>query len=462
MKKILLLNPPGENYFIRDYYCSQVSKGDYYWPPLDLLVLSGLFRDKFEVCVLDALAQRIDKAGAYSFINKINPDFIICLAGAASWEQDIGFLGELKKINRAAVILSGDYPLAYPKEIIEKYPFVDAILLDFTDSEIELFIRGVRNDSLKNIFTRSDTADPELVSRDNFSIAVPQHSLFTSRLYNLPHIYYHPFATIMTDFGCPYHCTFCSYERIKYKMRDMGNIAEEVDYIISLGIRELWLRDQSFGSAKDHAFDFCSLLENKGRKFSWSCEMRVDAVSEELLNKMAACGCHTIMLGVETASQKVLDMHKKGITLEQTKAAFKIAKKAKVRTLAHFIFGLNGENLLSQEKLIDFCLSLEPDFASFNVANPLWNTTFREEATRNKWLLGEGVSVDASCSFPVWENDILKRSDIWSMRKAALQRFYFRPAYVWRQMRDVKTGYQLRTLIKEGAHLTRDLIFKKQ
>ncbi len=43
--RVLLLNPPAPDWVIRDYYCSFPSKAKYYWPPQDLLGLSGLLVD---------------------------------------------------------------------------------------------------------------------------------------------------------------------------------------------------------------------------------------------------------------------------------------------------------------------------------------------------------------------------------------------------------------------------------
>jgi len=57
--KVLLLNPPGDKLYLRDEYCSAVSKADYYWPPIDLLVLSGILSDKYEVEVIDAIVEKL-------------------------------------------------------------------------------------------------------------------------------------------------------------------------------------------------------------------------------------------------------------------------------------------------------------------------------------------------------------------------------------------------------------------
>ena len=39
--RVLLLNPPGERTYIRDYFCSKTTKSNYLFHPIDLVVLSG-------------------------------------------------------------------------------------------------------------------------------------------------------------------------------------------------------------------------------------------------------------------------------------------------------------------------------------------------------------------------------------------------------------------------------------
>ena len=57
MEQILLLNPPGDKLYQRDMYCSGVSKANYYWPSIDLLVLSGILGQRYDVTILDAIVE---------------------------------------------------------------------------------------------------------------------------------------------------------------------------------------------------------------------------------------------------------------------------------------------------------------------------------------------------------------------------------------------------------------------
>src|SRR5262245_13911545 len=63
-KRVLLLNPPGRDLYIRDYFCSKTTKSNYLFHPIDLLVLSGAFAERHETAVLDAVAERLPAAEA--------------------------------------------------------------------------------------------------------------------------------------------------------------------------------------------------------------------------------------------------------------------------------------------------------------------------------------------------------------------------------------------------------------
>ena len=90
MEKILLLNPPGDKLYQRDMYCSAVSKANYYWPAIDLLILSGILGEKYEVHILDAIAEKLEPERCLARIKKENFKAIIFLTGTASWNTSSG------------------------------------------------------------------------------------------------------------------------------------------------------------------------------------------------------------------------------------------------------------------------------------------------------------------------------------------------------------------------------------
>ena len=107
MKRVLLLNPPASPPVMRDYYCGHVAKGRYCWPPVDLLALSGSLAQRFDVSVLDAIAENLTEREALNRLSQLRPDAVISLAAAISWTPDMRFLAEAHGRTGVPILLSG-------------------------------------------------------------------------------------------------------------------------------------------------------------------------------------------------------------------------------------------------------------------------------------------------------------------------------------------------------------------
>src|SRR3989344_6619387 len=112
-KLILLLNPPGDKTYLRDYYCSKVSKTDYIYQPTDLLLLSGILFQDYDIQFIDAIADRLSIEKCKDKILKINPDIIVCLTGSVSKNIDFEFIkdvkGEMNRLGKNIVLIgTGD------------------------------------------------------------------------------------------------------------------------------------------------------------------------------------------------------------------------------------------------------------------------------------------------------------------------------------------------------------------
>src|SRR3989304_5860367 len=77
-------------------------------------------------------------------------------------------------------------------------------------------------------------------------------------------------------------------------------------------------------------------------------------------------GCHTILFGVETASEKSLKSMGKGYTLRQVEETFRLCREYGVRTLATYILGLPGEDREDIVKTVEFAVRVGSGFVSFN------------------------------------------------------------------------------------------------
>ena len=455
--KILLINPPGKQVYIRDYYCSKFSKSNYLFHPVDLLMLSGRLSECHEVHVMDAMAERLDETSAAFAINALDPDVIIAMIGAVSVEDDIAFLTRVHLPQRR-IAVSGDIVLENSREWLTCHPAIDAALLDFTSEDVLRYVEGATD--LPSVVARRDV-EPylEFVRPRNqeYQVPVPRHELFSSRNYRFPFVRQREFATVLTDYGCPYKCTFCNMSKIGYQYRPVDNVMTELRFLKKLGTREIFFIDQSFGVDSLRTLELCARMREEHFNFGWACFSRVDLLTDELIGAMQVAGCHTIMLGVETASPTLLEIYRKGYTKEQIRDAFRLCKARKIRTVATFILGLPEETEQSAHDTMAFARELDCDFASFNIAVPRMGTPLRQKAIRECLISPDLVSMDQAGERIAMPTRHLTKQQVKNIRNRAMIDFYLRPGYLWQRAIRIETWYELREHLSEGWYLLRGL-----
>ncbi|MCX7918985.1 MAG: radical SAM protein [bacterium] len=457
MAKILLLNPPGDQLYLRDYYCSHVSKARYYWHPYDLLVQSGFLSQEHQVHALDANLLRLSEQETFKRIQQLDIDTIFFLTGAVSWRADFAFIQTLISQKPMTVIATGDILLHRGIEMMNKYPFLDAILLDFTSDALVKYLHGVHGKPIDYLIYRYHHQIIEgrrITDEKEFSLPLARYELFPWKRYRIPHGLRMPFASTLTNFGCPFKCTFCIGSEIPLKLRKIDNVVTELAYLTQrFGIREAWVKDLTFAANRKHAVEFCNAMIASKLNYGWVCLSRVNVVDEELLQLMKSAGCHTIQFGVESGDERILETYAKGIRKEQVVKIFSFCRKLGIRTLAHFMLGLPGETEQSALKTIEFAKAIQPDFASFNIAVPRMGTKFRQEAIDHGWTSAEIDILDNSVAFPVLETPTMPKETLWKLRNHAIRSFHLRPSYLWHRLVSVRTGYELCTLFREGLSL---------
>ncbi len=452
--KVLLLNPPGERLYLRDYYCSQVSKANYLPPPIDLLIQSGILSEKHDITVIDAIASRMTEKECLSFVRGENFDAVVFLTSFLSWKEDSNFMKKVKESAGIKIIGSGDILYFEKKHILEKYDFLDAVLTDFCSDGVLKFLFGNDSPSIA-VKNRNDKSGGQ-GNQKTVSYQTPRHDLFPVKKYRWPFSRYHPMSTLLTAYGCPFRCSFCSYEKFPFALRPAAEVMNEIEYILSLGIKELYIKDLTFAAVKDHSIGICEEIISRNLSVSWSCFSRVDVIDEELIAVMKRAGCHTIMFGIESASDNTLAEYKKGVTKEKIKKAFNLCGKHGISTLGTFILGLPGETEQNIHDTVDFAVSLGCDYASFNLAEAAPGSSLRDVAI---WegLIKPDPCCEGSYGFEVPESDGLSIYDKMKLVRYAERKFYLRPGYLIKRVAALKSMHQFKNGLSQAA----GLIFRK-
>jgi anaerobic magnesium-protoporphyrin IX monomethyl ester cyclase len=222
--RVVLLNPPGDKIYIRSYYCGSTSKSNYLFHPLDLLVLSGRLYGLHEMTIIDAIAQRLDEKETLKRIVEYKAEAVICMVSIVSWKTDLAFLDLLKNSMPSLIIIAnGDVFFDDPAAKLKEHRCIDAIIFDFISSNVVHYLKN-EEDKISNMMYRKDGGivfkGPAVKEvGEVFSIPVPRHELFLNKNYTFPFAKRVPFATVLTNFGCPFRCSFCIANTFGFKYR---------------------------------------------------------------------------------------------------------------------------------------------------------------------------------------------------------------------------------------------------
>jgi radical SAM superfamily enzyme YgiQ (UPF0313 family) len=173
---------------------------------------------------------------------------------------------------------------------------------------------------------------------------------------------------MITGRGCLGRCAFCyegghdkSCKRLR--LHSVQRSLEEFDYLV----REhkytyISIVDDAFVTNSKRLEEFCKeLIARYKGEIKWFCESRVDTLAKHpgLLPLMIEAGLIRLQVGGESGSQHVLDLYRKGTTLEQM---YMLVEAAKVHGLlslyANFIIGGAYETQDTYAETRDFALTL--------------------------------------------------------------------------------------------------------
>jgi anaerobic magnesium-protoporphyrin IX monomethyl ester cyclase len=188
-------------------------------------------------------------------------------------------------------------------------------------------------------------------------------------------------AGIMTTYGCPHACDFCSkpvFGRY-FRRRSVNRIMEEVHNIKSLGYNGLWIADDCFTLDLDHVRAFCRRMIDEDVQMEWTCLSRTEKISFEDIHLMRKAGCRKMFFGLESGSNAVLSLMNKQASVEASEHMIHAVSESGIQTAGFFMVGYPGETYETIEKTLHWALTLPLDEVSFTIPFPLpYTALFRK------------------------------------------------------------------------------------
>jgi radical SAM superfamily enzyme YgiQ (UPF0313 family)/CDGSH-type Zn-finger protein len=230
---------------------------------------------------------------------------------------------------------------------LEQTPFIDKIIIGEGQNLFLKLLKGELPEE-QRVFTIRDIGGETLgPSPLNF----PDMTDF-----NVSEEY--PYIAAQVSFSCPYQCSFCNVKPYfgKYREKEPAQAFQEMKALYQkYGVQLFFMNDALLNRV---ATGLSEEMIDSDLAFYWDGYLRVDETvcDPEITLQWRRGGFYRARLGIESGSQRVLDMIHKGITTDQIKRTLISLAAAGIKTTAYWVIGHPGE---TDEDFLQTLLLLE-------------------------------------------------------------------------------------------------------
>ena len=176
---------------------------------------------------------------------------------------------------------------------------------------------------------------------------------------------------IITSRGCYWgKCSFCTYREMHMQaleFRDVALVVEDMRRLAErYGCKSIRIVDDAISPRR------CKALSREilaaGLKVKWRCSARLEkGFTTEVCQLMHQAGCEKVAFGLESYNQRVLDLMRKGISVEHVKPILERFNEVGIKTHLNLMIGFPTETKEEAEETKRFLEENKQLYATFGI-----------------------------------------------------------------------------------------------
>lgn len=334
----------------------------------------------------------------------------------------------LEKIKRdkpgRPVLAGGVHATSLPHEVIAQ-GFDCAVCGEGEAATLDIMINGIQKKIYGYMFVKDINKLPfpayDMIDVESYISNTDVMSFMTN-----PDVIEQREINLMATRGCNGHCAYCTSFKGPTRWHTVEHVMNEINMLRKkYNATRIYFVDDNI--VMDHTWLKRLCAELKKERIKWHCLGRTDQLTQDICNIMADSGCMSICFGIESGSQRILDILRKKITIEQQEDGIFYAFNSEMKTRAQIMVGLPQETEEDFNLTLDFikrnkqyvtkwgvhafvpypCCDIwrRPDKYKYKVAKDTDFSSFQTIGKAKEWTF---KSVEDSANHKRWRETILE------------------------------------------------------
>jgi len=336
-------------------------------PPLGILYLATLLKEKGIICQICDLSGMPENKWQD---NLAIGDIYGFSTYSATYYQTLKIRDIAKNLNTQAITIAGGPHVSALLEECSK----DFDIIITGEAEIT-FLEVIKNiqegKEIRGVFRGDSVMDlDQLPFPDYELIDMSSYHRIVGGLHSI---------SLISSRGCPYNCTFCNsriFSRGKLRFRSPENVVQEILQLQDkYGNVSFRFNDDLFTFSPERITQMSTAL--KPLNILYRIFARSNSMTQEASEQLYESGCRHVAIGIESMSEKMLKLFKKGTTVKNNIEALKNSRAAGLKVRIYLLIGFPGETEKTVQESLKILLNC--DFDEFVVysfipypGTPVW------------------------------------------------------------------------------------------
>jgi anaerobic magnesium-protoporphyrin IX monomethyl ester cyclase len=193
--------------------------------------------------------------------------------------------------------------------------------------------------------------------RSNLENSIVNWSLFQHNIGSI--------VPVRTSISCNFNCSFCAFPIFagKYETINLNIVEKELNDINNINeVKSIRFIDDTFNVPNNRFEQILKIMIKNEYHFKWHGYIRCQFLNKDIVRLMKESKCEAAILGIESASQIILNNMNKKASIEDMRNGIQLLHENNITTMGLFMIGFPGETEETVRETISFINSVPLDF----------------------------------------------------------------------------------------------------